>query len=538
MKKTTLFILLLALYTSSCIKENFNSKDISKQFDNETSLAVPIGYITTTFQEIFASNYANGQLIEDENGLLWFNIEEDFLNISAQDLYDFPTRNSSFQITNNTGSDIDLTNTDNTVTITETFFIDFGFSQGTNTEEIDSIVLNNLDLDITVLLSSNVNANLTVTFPGVRYNDLVYSKDLIIGSSNRFSDLDEYTINLDNQGVNKNQLEIVFELTINSADALIPVDQLISDVDIQFSNLNFSAIYGYFGQHTISSDMQELLINLNQNTVRGLFNFDHTYLNIISRNSFGVPFNFDINNFTSREYDTQNQLTSENVIITYQSEVIDFPRLNQVGEIINDTTSVDADAITLYFNDYYSTISGSLEAFANPNGNTDYNFALDTSRLIISSQLSAPFWGYTDNMSMQDTVDFNIQAFFENNILNISRYLFILNFTNALPINCYNQVYFCDASGTRLDSMFMTPQLVEGASDADANGKVGANENAPIKAEITGNRIANIANTTQLVIKSYFETIDADETPPVSWKMFSDYYFYFHIGVAVDIESN
>lgn len=538
MKKATLLLFVLALLVNSCVKESFNSKEISKQFENETSIAVPIGYKTTTFQEIFASNYANGQLIEDEDGLLWFNIEEEFLNISAQDLYDFPTRNTSFQITNNTGSDIDLTNTDNTVTITETFFIDFGFSQGTNTEEIDSIVLNRLDLDITVLLATNVNANLRVTFPGVQYNNLVYSKDLIIGSSNSFSDLDEYTINLDNQGVNKNQLEIVFELTINSADAVIPIDQVISDVDIQFSNLNFSAIYGYFGQHSISSDMQELTIDLNQDKVRGLFNFDHTYLNIISQNSFGVPFSFDIIDFTSREYDTQNQLTSERVIITNQSETIDFPGLNQIGEIINDTVNVDADAITLYFNDYYSTISGSLEAYANPNGNTDYNFALDTSRLTISSQLSAPFWGYTDNMSMQDTVDFNVQSFFENNILDISRYLFILNFTNALPINCYNQVYFCDAAGTRLDSMFVTPQLVEGASNADSNGKVGANENAPAKAEITGNRISNIANATQIVVSSFFETIDADQTPPVSWKIFSDYYFYFHIGVAVDIENN
>ncbi|MDF1549624.1 MAG: hypothetical protein P1P88_17490, partial [Bacteroidales bacterium] len=93
----------------------------------------------------------------------------------------------------------------------------------------------------------------------------------------------------------------------------------------------------------------------------------------------------------------------------------------------------------------------------------------------------------------------------------------------------------CNNTGTRLDSMFVTPQLIEGSSNADGNGKVGENINPTVKVEFLEDRIGKIENTSYLIIKTELETIDANNIPPISWKMFSDYYFYFHVGVAATV---
>jgi len=525
----------LVFFQFACVKEKFSQNEISKTIDNETTIATPIGYDTTSFQDIFAENVSSGELVEDQAGMYWFRFNKEFLNLSTSDLIDYPIFSDNYSIINNTGSAIDLNPPGTNVVINQSFYMDFGYSQGSNSEEIDSILLNNLDLDITVILAVPVNASLKVTFPGISYNGIPYSKDLILSSTNSFADLMQYTIHLDNQTINKNRLQIDFELTLNTSNAVIAVNQNLVDVAIQFSNIDFQAVYGYIGQHTINSGIEQITADLNNSQLSGNFNFDHSSLDIVSENSFGVPFRFDLNNYTYSAYNSQNQVIEQHQLVANQSDIIAFPSLNQIGDTINDTTSINSGPIKLYFQDYYSTISGALSANSNPNGKADYNFVLKNSNLKLSAQYSVPFWGYTRELGMQDTVQFELRSFFANDFYNIKRLLFVLNFTNALPINSLTQVYFCDNAGTKLDSMFVTPQLIEGASNADGNGKVGENVNPPVKVEFLEDRISKIENTSYLIIKTDLETIDADKVPPVSWKMFSNYYFYFHVGVAATI---
>ncbi|MDF1548466.1 MAG: hypothetical protein P1P88_11635, partial [Bacteroidales bacterium] len=428
-KLASILLASLLLFQFSCVKEKFSQDEISKTIDYETTIATPIGYKTTSFQDIFAENIASGELTEDEYGLLWFRFNKEFLSLSASDLLDYPVFSDNYSIVNNTGSALDLNPPETNVIINQSFYMDFGYSQGTNTEEIDSILLNNLDLDITVILAVPVNANLKITFPGITYHGIPYSKDLILSSTNSFADLMEYTIHLDNQTINKNRLQIDFALTLNSSSAVLAVNQNIVDIAIQFSNIDFQAVYGYIGQHTINSAIEQIMIDLNNSKLKGSFNFDHSSLDIVSENSFGVPFQFNLNNYIYSSYDSQNQVIEQYQLVANLSDIVAFPGLNQLGDTINDTTAINSGPIKLYFQDFYSTISGALNANSNPDGNVDYNFVLKDSKLNLSSQYSVPFWGYTSEVSMQDTVAFELRNFFANNFYNISRLLFVLNFT-------------------------------------------------------------------------------------------------------------
>ena len=108
-----------------------------------------------------------------------------------------------------------------------------------------------------------------------------------------------------------------------------------------------------------------------------------------------------------------------------------------------------------------------------------------------------------------------------------------MNFTNALPMDAKTQVYFCNAAGTVLDSMFTVPHLVTGSTNVDGNGKVSPEANLPVKVEFLAGRLPAIEQTAYLLVRSDIKTSNVQNTPPVSWKFFSDYYFYTHIGVAV-----
>ena len=444
------FIIIISLIFSSCVKERFSQEELSRQVIDEGSIAAPIGYKTTSFADIFAENTSAGNLVEDEQGLYWYRFSEEFINMSAQDFIQYPEFTNSYAITNNTGAAIDLNPAGSNVVLTETFYLDFGFSGGTNSEEIDSIILNGMDLDITVQLVTPANASLNATFPGITYNGIAYTKSLVLSSTNSFSDMMEYTVALDNSTANKNRLRIDFELTLGTSGLIIPAGQTIVDVDVRFSNIDFRAIYGYIGQHTINSAIEDILIETHNSNLSGYFTFDHVYFNLASENSFGVPFSFDLQNFMYRTYNATDQLVDEYALFANQSDVIAFPSLNQVGETINDTTTINLNPLQLYFQDFYSIISGSVNANTNPNGKSDYNFVLDNSQLSLSAEFAAPFWGYTDNLSLHDTIDFNISQLFADDFDQISRLLFILNFTNANPINTTAQVYFCDAGGNKL----------------------------------------------------------------------------------------
>ena len=81
----------LVFFQFACVKEKFSQNEISKTIDNETTIATPIGYDTTSFQDIFAENVSSGELVEDQAGMYWFRFNKEFLNLSVSDLIEYPT---------------------------------------------------------------------------------------------------------------------------------------------------------------------------------------------------------------------------------------------------------------------------------------------------------------------------------------------------------------------------------------------------------------------------------------------------------------
>jgi hypothetical protein len=520
-----------------CIREKFDPDTLSKSYDDQTTIATPIGFTQTSLQELFAPQIDSGVLVQDADGLLWFRFNQDMFSLNASDLIQFPDFDTTYAIINNTGLPIDLNAPGVQAQISQSFFLDFGYSQGLNGELIDSIWLNTMNMDIDVQAPGSLNASLNANFPGILYNNLTYSKNLIVSSLNTYADLMAYTVHLQNSGPDKNQLLIDFTLNMGQTSRVIAPGETILNINLHFSAIDFEALFGYIGQIDITAPpLQQTIINLMNDRVSGYFNFDYGYFDLISRNSFGVPFSFKLDDFSFQTfYIPTGNMVFENTIVPTQTSNIPFPNLTQFGQTIDGDSPINTGSVQLAFQDYYSTMSGTLSGTSNPNGQQEYNFVLKNSQLEISTGFSVPFWGYTDNFHTTDTINFALAGFFSSTFTDIERLLFVINFTNAFPMDAKTQIYFCNASGTRLDSMFLTPFTVIGSSSADGNGKVGPEPNEPVKVEFLADRLSIIQETAYLMVQSDINTVNVQNTPPVSWKFFSDYYFYTHIGVAATV---
>jgi hypothetical protein len=532
------YAVLFSLIFQACIKEEFNPDELSKSTDLNASIAVPIGHTYTTLQEIFATQIESGILTEDEDGLLRFRFSQGLFSVNASDLIQFPDFDSAYALINNTGQALDLNPSGTEIQLNYTYYLDFGYSQGIYNEETDSIFLNNMSMRIDALAPGILNANLDALFPGISYNNLQYSKNLIVSSSNSYSDLMAYTVHLDNSGPDKNRLRIDLTLNLRQTARIIAPGEKIMDVILQFSAIDYQLIYGYIGSINLSSvPIADNTIEILNNQVSGYFNFEYGNFDLITENSLGFPISFNLTDFLfTTYYIPTNSIVYQNNSVPGYSAIVAFPSMDEIGQTIQGEAQINSGQVQLAFQDYYSIVSGTLGGQTNPEGNNDYNFVLKNSSLDVSTGFSLPFWGHTYNFHLTDTINFVLNNFFNSNYPNIDRLLFVLNFTNALPMNSLTQVYFCDAAGILLDSMFTAPHQISGSAQINGNGKVSPEPDSPVKVEILSNRLANIAQTTHLLIKSDIKTIDSDQSPPVSWKFFSDYYFYIQIGVAATLK--
>jgi hypothetical protein len=522
----------------SCIKEKFDPNSLSKSYYDSITVATPVGYSQSPLIEYFQAQIDSGVLVQDADGMLRFRFQEGVITLNVSDIIQFPVFDSTYSIINDTGSPIDLNPIGTNISLTQTFFLDFGYSQGQNNEEIDSILLDNMNMDIIVAGVGVLNASMDANFPGILYNNLSYTKNyLVINSTNNYSDLLAYTVHLQNSSSKKNQLQVDFTINLGQTARIIAPGEIIANVDLRFSTLDFKALYGYIGQVNIAPTIvAPNTIDLSNNRIRGYFNFINGDFDVISRNSFGVPFVFKLDDFTYRTFYTPTStMVFENSVVPSQNSNVPFPSLSQIGQTIEGSSPINTGPIQLAFQDYYSTVEGIISGRANPNGKQDYNFVLDNSQLEISTGYSVPFWGNTDNFHTTDTINFPINGFFSQTYNDITRLVFVLNFINALPMDAKTQIYFCDAGGARLDSMFQSPYTITGSSNADSEGKVGPVFNNTLKVEFLADRLPGIQQTAYLMVQSDIKTVNVQNPSPPAWKFFSDYYFYVHVGVAATV---
>jgi len=525
-----------SLFLSSCIKEVFDQDKLTDQIQINTSAAVPVGYKTMSIKEIFAEQLSQGKLKEDKDGLLWFEYEGSAFSKTASDLVTFSPITKSFNI--KSPVTIDLSLITSPITLTDTVYFDLTFPGMSSDVKIDSIILNNAYLSVFINSALAVNSTFKLTFPDAIYNNLVYTKNLIVNTSNTFKDFAGYSVKLVNDGVHKNSLKLIIQTTLSPANLIITAGTNIASFNMNISSIDYLTIFGYFGQLSISSDFSNAInFDFYNRKIDGYFNFTHPQLIFKTQNSMGIPFSFKIKDFNVQSVNSQTQkIILQGTYSDAQPAFIAAPSINQIGKTLTDSTLMDIGTLSLFTQNYTTNASISMTGMSNPGGPSTYNFLNKNSKIEVSTRFALPIWGFTDYLVIEDTLQFNVKDFYSKDFERIQQLVFILNFRNRFPIEAQTQIYFADASGAILDSMFTNKESIKGDPQLDNAGKISPYVNPTIKTVFSKAKIKKIENTKYLKIRAYIKTLNS--SAPESYKFFTEYYFYTHVGVAAEIVTN
>ncbi len=525
---------MLSVMFSACVKDKLDTSLINRKSDNPVSAIVPVGFLSSSLENIFAEQLKNGTLTKDSAGLFWLKYTLPFDTLKADSLIQFADKSATYSL--KSSKDIDLSAISDSLVLSDTFYVDWGFSNGTAGEELDSIRLLNMQLVAELTSSYALNARFSLIFLSFTFHQKKYSKSLIINSNNNFSDFKDISISLGNNALAKNRVPLVARLVLLPSAGIISANSSIFSLKLNFNSIDYTALYGYLGQMAVNLPEAKTFFDFYHSNFSGSFHFEHASLNFFSDNSMGFPLSFYLSNISAITADkTTRQIVLSDELTAQNPAEIAYPSLLQEGSFVKDSTSIDISGLQLFTDNYATEIHAQLQGKINPEGKTAYNFLHKSDCLNLNLQFAIPVWGYTNNLVMQDTLSFVLKDFYPDDYSQIERLLFVLNFTNRFPVDAYTQIYFFDKNNAILDSLFDIEQLIASSSKTDGDGKILANELEPIKAYLNKESVQNIENTSYIIMKSRLRTIDYDNSPPVSWKFFGEYYMSLQLGVAAEI---
>jgi len=228
---------------------------------------------------------------------------------------------------------------------------------------------------------------------------------------------------------------------------------------LDMNNVEFSEIYGYFGQTTVDIQSQSITIDFFDGIDPGGFEFGSPEINFIISNSFGIPMGLNLDQISAANSSSSVILTGT---VTESPQNVRGPSISQVGQSLTSSVSVTIDNSNINELLAISPNQFNIDVSAITNfGNTvtkDRNFVLitatDTSQVQVITELNLPL----EVKLLNFTRDFgsNIESFdFEE----ADTITLILTTENRLPLNAIIDMQFLAADSTVLfqytDVLFM-----------------------------------------------------------------------------------
>ena len=460
-------LLLFSVFIYGCKKHDLN-KITGIAFDQ--NLATAIGYGEFGVHDILKS--AGSILNVDQNtGDISLVYHKDIDTIFAKDVITLSDVNQSFSIVppslagNAGGSFVGSINNSTSQNFTYTT---------QNGAELHDLNFQSGNLVITASSTIQHDITLALSFPDLKLAGNVITKTITMHYLNSFPYTGSATINLSDvladftaNGTATNTLRINVDATITGTGNPIAGNESL-DLAINLTNLKFKNITGYFGQQSLASFVDTMLLKVFDSPTSGNLSFTNPKLAFVIDNSFGIPIDVNFNNFS-----TVNTITSQNTPILISNPTLSVNTPPTIGSSAqttfvlnngstNNTLSnlIDANPKNLIYN---------ISATTNPGGNiAPLNFIESTSKMIIKVDIELPFEGYASGMTIKDTLDFS----YTNDVNIIKSAMLRLKVDNGLPLSFKGQVLFVDENYSTVFTLFDTPTELISAAPVDGNGVV------------------------------------------------------------------
>ncbi len=368
-------------------------------------------------------------------------------------------------------------------------------------------------------VSSNIKHNITlvITFPDLKLNGNVVTKTITMIYPNSVPQTGSGSIDLSNvladftaNNTATNTLRVNIDATISGTGQPIAGTENLN-LTMNLTNLKFKNITGYFGQQTLASFADSMLLKVFNNPIQGSLSFTNPKLTFTVENSFGIPITVNFNNLS-----TVNTSTN-------QSTVIDF---NNPHQSVNIPSSMGAPAVSTSFELSNATTNNTMtnlvdatpkylkyniSATSNPNGNVaPLNFIESTSKMIVKTDIELPFEGYASGMEVKDTLKFDQLSSAPDQIESV---LFRLKVDNGFPLTFSGQAEFVDANYHHLFNLFDSPTDIISAAPVNptthiVNGTTSKSTDVVISAA----KVALLDKVKFIILKGEAETTKPTNT--------------------------
>lgn len=520
------------LLLSSCIKEKFDPGQFQGILSVNPGVAVPIGTAHMTLQRYLNSSAVSDAVIIAHDGFITLVYQDQVLSVQASECFSFPGFSYTGILNNPLTVPIVPSALKGTEEIADTLYLSFPFSS--TGAELDSMLFSSADLSIQLGNPNQVDGTVTVEFPGIIRNGTVYSKTLVPGSGDRWSDLGGYSVRLDPSQSQKNLLQVIVKVSISNNGISIPPGGTVQQVDMGMSNIRFSAVYGYLGQVSIPIDPGSFRMSLYNAIPDGNFFFADPRLKISFSNSFGFPVATWFRYLYAATAALGNiPFTSTHIPGINQPKIIGYPLPAESGTTKTDSIILNGSNSNLPYilSQKPESIFYADSLLTNPDGYTHSNFALDTSRFGLALKVELPLYGNTDYLLMYDSMNFDFSRSAYNTPDEVKSIHFQLSMVTDMPVEIEPQVFFADASFHVLDSLFNVPAVIR-AADIDAEGKAIPTRIDPIWVDFPPERLPNIENARYLIARGKVRTGNA----PLPVKFYDGYFFDVSLGAVIGLQ--
>jgi len=414
-----------------------------------------------------------------------------------------------------------------------------------NGGKLDSIYLKQGDLSISVTSQFHHFGILTITSDYILDGDVTFEEVTQISSAdgtftmNRLIDIAGYDLFFDNSDPDTTYLPVNFELKLINSGAPITAGE-VCDINMNFSNLDFKAAFGYIGDYKFLSDSGEIELDFFDEMPEGNIRFENPQFTFNIRNSVGVPVEGELFNLSASSSES-----GQSVDVTfepgYNPFVIGAPTIDEIGSTeltvftVSGENSNIPDAIEIKPN----LVTYGIRARSVPIVTTERDhFALDTSRIEVDYEVVIPLWLSASGLSFEeDSLDFDFEKDFGDVSDKINALTFLVEVDNWLPINADLQVYFLDEFYMVIDSLFDSPERILGSDPENltADGEIIAPENTVTEIIFEKDDLENLEPAKFIKLKADLATTDLGQVPV---KIYSYYTIDFKMGIRVDFKLN
>jgi hypothetical protein len=337
-------------------------------------------------------------------------------------------------------------------------------------------------------------------------------------------DLSGYFINL-HAGSSPGMLTINYSVTYSNSSSSLSLSGRQSKVRLDFTSINFTSIYGNFGQQSVSLFEDSALITLFSNFENGTLFFDDPSMTFTLKNSFGMPIDAHVTSLAALNRNGSSFPITGAIPNPLPVSYPTVPGQTATGSFVLDKTNSNIRSVISQCPKY---IVYSLNALSN-SPVPSYNFLLDSSAFTADIRIDLPMRGYASGFTVEDTADFTLDR-----IEDLKSATFRINIDNGFPATAYTQIYFVDSNYAVLDSMIIDPlNAVVESAPVDNSGRVISSMHKMTDEQFSAARLEHLYHAKKLLITSLINTKDFQSNRIV--EIYDSYKIDVKVGVRAQL---